>query len=255
MKLKALVLGVMGFAVAQAYAVQPASNSAAAPQNDKEKLSYTIGYDMGDNFKSQQINVDPNYLMKGITDGMGGNTPIMTKQQMEDTLIGFQKQLLAKRADKFKDSSAQNGKEGESFLAANKTKPGVETLPSGLQYKVMTPGTGASPTMKDTVTVDYAGTFINGKEFDSSYKRGRAATFPLTEVIPGWQEALTHMKTGATWEVYVPAKLAYGDRVMGPIGPNQTLIFKIHLINIKGGDNAVAGATPAATPASTPATN
>lgn len=123
---------------------------------------------------------------------------------------------------------------GEAFLAANKKKPGVVTLPDGLQYKVIAEGTGPSPTDADVVTVDYAGTLVDGTEFDSSYKRGEPATFPVAGVIPGWTEALKLMKTGATWELYIPASLAYGDRGAPPvIGPNEALIFKVHLIAIK----------------------
>lgn len=128
----------------------------------------------------------------------------------------------------------QNKMKGEAFLAANKTKPGVVTLPDGLQYKVITDGTGPKPTDADTVTVDYAGTLVNGTEFDSSYKRGEPATFPVAGVIPGWTEALKLMKTGSVWELFIPATLAYGEQGAPPvIGPNETLIFKVHLIDIK----------------------
>ena len=135
------------------------------------------------------------------------------------------------------DTAAQtaNGKQaGEAFLMANKTKPGVVTLKDGLQYKIITPGNGASPTAADTVTVNYAGTLIDGTEFDSSYKRGEPATFPVSGVIPGWTEALQLMKPGATWMLYIPADLAYGDQGAPPsIGPNETLIFKVELLNVK----------------------
>jgi FKBP-type peptidyl-prolyl cis-trans isomerase FklB len=128
---------------------------------------------------------------------------------------------------------AKNQMSGDAYLAANKDKPGVTTLPSGLQYKVLTAGNGRTPTDNDIVTVDYAGTFIDGKEFDSSYKRGTPATFPVTGVIPGWTEALKLMKEGSIWEVYVPSSLAYGEEgAPGAIGPNQTLVFKIHLIKV-----------------------
>lgn len=128
----------------------------------------------------------------------------------------------------------QSKKKGESFLLANKSKPGVVTLPDGLQYKIITEGTGTKPTDNDTVTVDYAGTLIDGTEFDSSYKRGQPATFPVSGVIPGWTEALKLMKTGSVWELYIPASLAYGEQGAPPvIGPNETLIFKVHLIDIK----------------------
>ncbi|WP_267896342.1 FKBP-type peptidyl-prolyl cis-trans isomerase [Aquicella lusitana] len=128
----------------------------------------------------------------------------------------------------------KNKTEGETFLAANKTKPGVVTLPDGLQYKIITEGTGPKPTANDVVTVHYAGRLINGKEFDSSYKRGEPASFPVSAVIPGWVEALQLMKVGSKWELYIPAHLAYGERGAPPdIGPNQTLIFEVQLIDIK----------------------
>jgi FKBP-type peptidyl-prolyl cis-trans isomerase FklB len=128
----------------------------------------------------------------------------------------------------------KNKLDGEAFLNTNKTKPGVVTLSNGLQYKIITPGTGAKPTAQDTVTVDYSGTLINGTEFDSSYKRGQPATFPVSGVIQGWTEALQLMNTGSTWELYIPADLAYGEQGAPPsIGPNETLIFKVKLIDVK----------------------
>lgn len=137
-------------------------------------------------------------------------------------------QMQTSTADGSKNQAA-----GDAFLAANKKKPGVVTLPDGLQYKVLNKGTGAQPTTNDTVTVNYAGHLINGKEFDSSYKRGEPATFPVTGVIPGWTEALQLMKVGSTWELYIPASLAYGEQGAPPsIGPNETLIFKVNLISI-----------------------
>lgn len=145
----------------------------------------------------------------------------------EDTLSSKSKETSMSLKDK-------NKAEGEAFLAANKEKPGVVVLPDGLQYKVITAGQGDKPTVKDTVTVDYSGKLINGKEFDSSYKRGEPATFQLAGVIPGWTEALQLMKVGSTWELYIPAELAYGEFGAPPsIGPNETLIFKVTLVSIK----------------------
>ena len=200
---------------------------------DQQKLSYTIGYDMGDNFKSQSINVDVQALSQGIEDGIKGQPTEMTKKQMQDTLLQFQKKMMAQKESDYKEASQSNLAASKKFLAENKTKAGVKTMPSGLQYKVLKPGSGASPTKDDVVTVDYKGTFINGDTFDSSYERGKPATFPLTQVIAAWQEALTHMKKGAVWMIYVPPKLGYGDHKVGPIGPNQALVFKIHLISFK----------------------
>lgn len=133
-------------------------------------------------------------------------------------------------------TSAKSTNAGEAFLEANKKKEGVVTLPDGLQYKVITEGKGAKPTLNDVVTVHYAGTLVDGKEFDSSYKRGEPATFPVSGVIAGWTEALQLMPAGSTWELYIPANLAYGDQGAPPvIGPNETLIFKVQLISVKKG--------------------
>lgn len=201
--------------------------------SDLDKLSYTLGADMGSNFKAQDIKIEPNVFLKGLNDALSGTTLQMKPEEMRKTLQAFQQQLIAKRLQKFKSEAETNKKAGEAFLAANKAKQGVKTLPSGLQYKVLSQGTGPSPAKTDSVTVEYTGTLINGKVFDSSKRAGKPATFKLTQVIPGWTEALQLMKQGATWEIYVPPKLAYGERgIGGPIGPNQTLIFKIHLLSV-----------------------
>jgi len=200
---------------------------------DKDKISYSIGMDLGNNFKNHGIDVDAATLARGIKDAQNGNT-LMTKEQVSATLDAFQKQFMAKQKAAFMSESTKNLKEGNDFLAANKTKPGVVTTASGLQYKVVTPGNGDKPGDNDTVTVDYEGKLINGKVFDSSYQRGKPVSFPVADVIHGWTEALKLMQTGSTYEIYVPPTLAYGAQGMpGAIGPNQTLIFKIHLISIK----------------------
>lgn len=210
----------------------------AAPQQvpavDKSKLSYSIGVDLGENFKTQGIEIDPAMLVKGMNDGISGNKLMITKQEMAATLVAFQKQLIAKQQAIQAASSSKNEQEGKTFIEANKAKPGVITTSSGLQYKVVTPGTGAHPADTDVVTVEYAGSFINGQVFDSSYKRGKPVTFPVSEVIPGWVEAIKLMQPGSTFEVVVPPNLAYGDRGLGNvIGPKQTLLFKIHLLSVK----------------------
>lgn len=200
----------------------------------KEKLSYTIGVDMGRNFKLQSIDIDPTIIMQGVKDGLAGGTTLMNQQEMQATVMQFRNDLMAKREADINAQKVKNKQEGDTFLAANRTKPGVVTLPDGLQYKVIQAGTGTQPADKDTVTVNYAGTFIDGKEFDSSYKRGKPVTFPLSDMIPGWIEALKLMKAGSTWEIYVPPSLGYGERGAPPmIGPNKTLIFKINLVDVK----------------------
>ncbi len=221
---------------AAASQVQSASSvQANAPELNSQsaKLSYTIGVEMGKNFKSQGVDVNPDLLVTGLKDSLAGKKLLLSSEQMQQTIQTFQKQVIAKRKAEFKAVAGKNAREGKAFLSTNAKKPGVKKLAGGLQYKIVKQGNGSSPTAKDTVTVNYEGKFIDGTVFDSSYKRGKPASFPVSEVIPGWQEALKHMKPGATWELYVPAKLAYGEQGMGSlIGPNETLIFKIHLISI-----------------------
>lgn len=223
----------------QAQTAAPAVEKIALPNiptlpTDKDKISYSIGMDLGTNFKAHGIDIDPTVLARGIKDTLQGGQTLMTKEQAMTTLTAFQKQMMAKQKAAFTAESAKNLQEGQTFLTANKTKPGVVTTPTGLQYKVVTAGQGNKPTDTDTVTVDYSGSFINGQEFDSSYKRGKPVTFGVSDVIHGWTEALKLMQPGATYEIYVPPTLAYGAQGMpGVIGPNQTLVFKIHLISIK----------------------
>ena len=229
MKMKLVTAAVMGLAMSTAMALDASSLS-----TDKDKLSYSIGADLGKNFKTQGIDINPEALAKGMQDGMSGTQLILTEQQMKDVLNKFQKDLMAKRSSEFNKKSEENKTKGEAFLAANKAKPGIVTLPSGLQYKIVEAGTGSKPGKSDTVTVEYTGTLIDGTVFDSTEKTGKPASFQVSQVIPGWTEALQLMPAGSTWEVFVPASLAYGSRsVGGPIGPNETLVFKIHLISVK----------------------
>lgn len=211
-----------------------AATKTTALNSDMDKLSYSIGIDLGKNFKKQGIDVNPTVMAQGLQDGMGGSTSLLTEQQMKDVLNKFQKDLMAKRTAEFNKKSEENKAKGDAFLKDNKAKPGVVTLPSGLQYKVVKAATGEKPGKEDTVTVEYTGRLINGEVFDSTDKTGKPATFKLSQVIPGWTEALQLMPAGSTWEVYVPDQLAYGSRsVGGPIGPNETLIFTIHLVSVK----------------------
>jgi FKBP-type peptidyl-prolyl cis-trans isomerase FklB len=229
------ILGAASFLTLQAFAGTAAQATITTPslESASQKLSYTIGYEMGQNFKAQNIQIDPNILVNGLQDGLAGNKPILDKEARQQTIINFQKEIIAKQEQNYKKLADQNSKDGETFLAENAKKPGVKTLDSGLQYKVVKEGTGPKPTLNDTVTVNYSGSFINGKVFDSSYQRGEPATFPLNQVIQGWQDALTNMPVGSIWEVYLPPKLAYGERGMGNvIGPNETLVFKIELLSI-----------------------
>ncbi len=203
-------------------------------KDKKDKVSYAIGLDVGNALKRQSVDINTDVFMQGVKDALSGGTKLMTDEEVRETMTAFTKELAAKQAEATKELGEKNKKEGEAFLAENKKKEGVKTLPDGLQYKVISEGKGASPTATDTVTVNYRGTFVDGKEFDSSYKRGQPATFAVNGVIPGWTEALQLMKEGAKWQLFIPANLAYGERgAGGVIGPNATLIFEVELLSIK----------------------
>jgi FKBP-type peptidyl-prolyl cis-trans isomerase len=201
---------------------------------EKERLSYAIGMNVGSGLRKQDIEVDPNLLLQGLKDALAGGKTQMTDEEVRATFQQLQNSLKAKQEEKMKLAAESNKKEGDAFLAANKTKQGVVVLPSGLQYKILTQGTGPKPTPADSVVCNYKGTLINGTEFDSSYKRGEPATFPVTRVIKGWTEALQLMPTGSKWQLFVPPDLAYGERGAGnDIGPNATLVFEVELLSIQ----------------------
>ncbi len=215
-------------------ALSAQSAMAQTLSTDKDKLSYTIGADIGTNFKEQGIQVDPQVFLMGLQDGLDGKKLQMTDKEMQEVLKKFQSEMMAKKMAEFKDVASKNKKEGDDFLAANAKKTGVVTLKDGLQYKVIKAGTGMKPGKNDSVTVEYEGRLIDGKVFDSTEKSGKPVTFKVTQVIPGWTEALQLMNAGSEWEVYIPSSLAYGEKgVGGPIGPNETLIFKIKLVSVK----------------------
>lgn len=217
-------------------ALSGTSFAADAPElkSDKEKLSYSIGMDIGGNLKRGSLEVDPDVLAKGLKDSYGGGKTLLTEDEARQAIQAFQKQMMEKQAEAMKKQAEKNKADGEKFLAENAKKEGVKTLPSGLQYREIAPGTGKSPKATDNVTVHYKGTVIDGTEFDSSYKRGEPATFPVSGVIAGWTEALQLMREGAKWQLFIPSKLAYGERgAGGTIGPNATLIFDVELIAVK----------------------
>lgn len=203
-------------------------------KNEKDKVSYSIGLNIGGNFKSQSVDINPDILIKGIKDALSGSKPLMTEKEIQETMTAFQKEITAKQAERTKSLAETNKKEGEAFLAANKGKDGVKTTSSGLQYKIIKDGNGQTPKATDTVTVNYRGTLIDGTEFDSSYKRGEPASFPVNGVIPGWTEALQMMKVGSKWQLFLPPAIAYGERGQGRvIGPNAALIFEVELLSVK----------------------
>jgi len=211
--------------------------NSSALANQKDKVSYAIGMNIGTNLHRQSVDVDPKILQQGLQDALSGGKTLLSEDEARATLSEFQNEMRQKQQEKMQQAGAANKKEGDAFLAANKSKEGVVTLPSGLQYKVLTAGTGPKPTTSDSVVCNYKGTLIDGKEFDSSYKRGQPATFPVTGVIKGWTEALQLMPVGSKWQLFVPADLAYGERGPSPdIGPNATLIFEVELLSIQSKD-------------------
>jgi len=198
-------------------------------KDTKDKVSYSIGLNIGFNLKKQNVSINPDTFVLGLKDALAGK-PQMTDEQVKETMTAFEKEMI----DKQKAAGVKNGADGEKFLAENKKKEGVKTTASGLQYKVIKEGSGAQPKETDTVVANYRGTLIDGTEFDNSYKRGQPATFPLSGVIKGWTEALQLMKVGSKYQLFIPANLAYGERAMGSdIGPNSTLIFEVELVGIQ----------------------
>ncbi|OHB83209.1 MAG: hypothetical protein A2Z38_02145 [Planctomycetes bacterium RBG_19FT_COMBO_48_8] len=199
---------------------------------EMEKVSYIIGTQIARNFKSQDIEISLDSLMLGLKDALEGKELAISQNEMQVVYTRFQQQMRAKQAAKEAKEAAENLAAGTAYLEANKAKEGVKVLPSGLQYKVVTEGTGNTPTADDKVKTNYRGTLIDGTEFDSSYKRNKPAEFPVKGVIKGWTEALQLMKEGGKWELYIPANLAYGERGRPGIPANSTLIFEIELLEI-----------------------
>ena len=212
------------------------TTKAGAPlvlKTDKEKQSYAMGMNIGMGLHKQGLALDSALFARGMKDAMSGSKTALTEDEARAAVQQLQNEVRQKMQAKAQEQSAANKKEGEEFLAANKSKEGIVTLPDGLQYKILKEGTGAKPTVNDTVSCNYRGTLINGKEFDSSYKRGEPTSFPVGGVIKGWTEALQLMSVGSKWQLFIPSDLAYGDRGAGAdIGPGETLIFEVELISI-----------------------
>ncbi len=199
-------------------------------ETDEQKFSYGIGLQIGQDFLRQGIEVEGAAVAMAIDDVIKGKKQRLTQEELQQAFANYQQKQKAMKEEQGK----RNQEEGEKFLAENKTKKGVSVLPSGLQYKVITAGTGKQPTAEDTVSVHYRGTLINGKEFDSSHKHGEPVTFQVGGVIKGWTEALQLMKEGAKWQLFIPSDLAYGLRgAGGEIGPNATLIFDVELLKVQ----------------------
>ncbi|OAJ33510.1 FKBP-type peptidyl-prolyl cis-trans isomerase [Piscirickettsia salmonis] len=245
MKLRALAL-VIG-----AVAVSTTAFATSQFKNQEDKLSYAFGLQMGENVKAQSLSITPDAFSDGFKVGMGEGKPLMTKEEARQVIVAYQKEQMKKQEVALKKTADENKKVGDTFLAQNKQASGV-VAKNGIQYEVIKPGKGEKPLVTDKVTVNYEGCLVknlskNWKDeikksagkwcsspFDSSYARKEPATFPVNGVIKGWQEALPLMRTGGIWEVVVPAKLAYGEQGIpgSPIGPNETLVFKVDLMKI-----------------------
>jgi FKBP-type peptidyl-prolyl cis-trans isomerase FklB len=215
-----------------------AAKAPAPLTTEKEKFSYALGMNIGSGYsqglKKQNVEVDWNLLVQGLKDAATGTKTRLTEDEAKTVLTAVNERVVKQQQEKLKEDAAKNKTEGDAFLASNKTKEGVVTLPSGLEYKILTAGTGPKPTATDSVVCNYRGTFVNGTEFDSSYKRGQPATFGVNQVIKGWTEALQLMPVGSKWQLFIPSNLAYGERgePRGGIEPNETLIFDVELMSI-----------------------
>ncbi len=212
--------------------------------DEKSRASYAIGMSIGSSMKANSIDIDDAMFLKGLQDARNGGPTLLTQEEMRKVLTEFQASVRMKAQKRMAEEAAKNKSEGDAFLAANKTKAGVVELPDGLQYQVISSGAGAVPQATDTVTVNYSGTLLDGTEFDSSYKRGQPATFPVTGVIKGWTEALQKMPTGSKWKLFIPADLAYGPQGRPGIPPNSTLIFTVELLSIQAAQPPVSPAQP-----------
>jgi FKBP-type peptidyl-prolyl cis-trans isomerase FklB len=213
----------------------PAPNApSSAFKTPVEKRSYALGLDIGRQMKKESLEIDPALFSQGLKDALSSNQSLLSDEELRATIVELQNEVRAKQAQAHKELAEKNKQAGDAFLAENKKKEGVVTLPDGLQYKILKAGEGKKPTAEDTVVCQYRGTLIDGKEFDSSYKRNQPATFPVARVIKGWSEALQLMPVGSKWQLFIPADLAYGERGAGAeIPPNATLIFEVELVSIQ----------------------
>lgn len=244
MKKVMIIIAVAAFFASSCAAPKPAPKkeiTKADLKTEDDKVSYGIGFSMGSNFRKEEMGMNLEILQKGIEDGFTGGERILNEEELKNTMMAFQQKMRTKKQaqrmemmQERKKQGEANKEKGEKFLAENKTKEDVVTLKSGLQYKILKKGTGASPKATDTVQCHYKGTTIDGKEFDSSHKRGEPAKFALNRVIKGWTEGLQLMKVGGKWQFFVPSELAYGERGAGQnVGPNEVLIFEVELLGIE----------------------
>jgi FKBP-type peptidyl-prolyl cis-trans isomerase FklB len=214
-------------------AAQVGAQEAQVLKTQKDQMSYSLGADMGRNLKRNGIEVDLDLMIRGLKDGLSSEKLLISERDLRRILSDFQAELRRKRVEAMKTAAEDNKKEGDSFLAENKTKEGVVTLPSGLQYKILKAGDGRKPTEADMVEVNYRGTLLDGTVFDSTYENKKPALLKVNGVIRGWSEALQLMPVGSKWQIFVPPQLAYAARGSGLIGPNATIIFDVELLAIK----------------------
>jgi FKBP-type peptidyl-prolyl cis-trans isomerase FklB len=200
--------------------------------DEKSRESYSLGYEFGNNLKRNGVEINVNIFFSAIQEALEGKKPALSAEEMYSTILRQRKRLAALQDARLREFASKNLEEGKAFLAANKTKDGVKTLPSGLQYKVVNDGKGPIPKAADSVTVNYRGTLIDGKEFDSSRRKKGPVSLPVRGTIKGWAEALQLMKVGSTWQIFVPSDLAYGRRQFDKIPPNSVLIFDLELVSI-----------------------
>ena len=264
MKRTSITILALGLFACGAYAQTPAKTSSvpAKPQaagsqapaagsselkTDKDRTSYAIGMEMGKGVKQQGFDVDPDVLIRGFKDAIGDKPSLISDDELRDIMTKLQTEVRQKQMAAQQAAASENKAKGEAFLAENAKKDGVVSLPDGLQYKVLTTGTGKKPAESDTVLCNYKGTFIDGTEFDGSEKAGKPVSFPVKGVIPGFKEVLQLMPVGSKWQVYIPSSLGYGERGTpnGVIGPNSALVFDIELVSIQDATPA-ASAAPAA---------
>jgi len=222
---------------------QVSAQDALKLDDETARINYSLGYQIGGDFKRQGVELNPEAVVKGMQDALSGSEPLMPQQEMNATLVELKRKVVAEQRAKRRESELEKAAAGKKYLEENANKPGVVTTQSGLQYKIIEAGSGKTPGPTDTVTVNYRGTLVNGNEFDSSYDKGKPVTFPLNGVIKGWTEGLQHVKEGGKIQLFIPSALAYGDR--GPLA-HQALIFVVELVSV-GGDKPAETAQEAGT--------